>query len=126
MNIITKEYHSSVKKNLQNRNNISTNEYYCQGSYPCGPFILWVYAIVCFVIIPLITKMHFVQTRKIFTLKGIILLMNNFYLAGVISKVLLNERDVSLGKIFLNLIAVPICISIKNFSEARGLLLVFR
>ena len=30
-------------------------------------FILWVYAIACFVIITIITKMHFIQTRKPFS-----------------------------------------------------------
>ena len=34
MNIITKEHLSSVKMNLQNRNNLSTSEHF-QGSYPC-------------------------------------------------------------------------------------------
>ena len=49
MNIIAKEYHSSVKKNLQNRNKLRANKNF-QGSHPCGFLNLWVYAIVCFVI----------------------------------------------------------------------------
>ena len=49
----------------------------------------WVYAIACFVIIPIITKMQYIPTRKIFfTPKGIISLMKNFYSAGVIQRFL--------------------------------------
>ena len=36
------------------------------------------------------------------------------------------KEDVSLGKKFVNLISSSIWISIKNFSEARGFLLVLR
>ena len=36
------------------------------------------------------------------------------------------KGDVSLGKKFLNLISSSIWISVKNFSEARGFLLVLR
>ena len=36
------------------------------------------------------------------------------------------KGDVSLGKKFVNLISSSIRISIKNFSEARGFLLVLR
>ena len=36
------------------------------------------------------------------------------------------KGDVSLGKKFVNLISSSIWISIKNFSEARGFLLVLR
>ena len=61
-------------------------------------FYPWVYAIACFVIIPIITKMQFIPTRKIFfTPKGIISLMKNFYSAGVIQK-FLNERRYLFGK----------------------------
>ena len=55
MNVITKEYLPSVKMNLRNRNNLSTNEHF-QGSHPCGFFILLIYAIVCFVMIPMIAN----------------------------------------------------------------------
>ena len=36
------------------------------------------------------------------------------------------KGDFSLGKKFMNLISSPIWILIKNFSEARGFLLVLR
>ena len=59
-------------------------------------FYPWVYAIACFVIIPKITKMQFIPTRKIFfTPKGIISLMKNFYSAGVIQK-FLEWQEISL------------------------------
>ena len=51
MNIITTEYLSSVKMNLQGRNNSSLSEHF-QGSYPCEIFPR-VYTIVCFVMIPM-------------------------------------------------------------------------
>ena len=84
--MITNECHSSVKVNLQNRNNLSTNEHF-QGSDPCGFFILWVYAIVCFVIIPMITKNALYSNKEdFFTPKEIVSLMNNFYSPGVIQR----------------------------------------
>ena len=61
-----------------------------------------------------------------FTPKGIIWLMNNFYSAGVIQRFCRMKGDVSLGKIFVNLISSSNRISIKNFSEARGFLPVLR
>ena len=85
MNIITKEYLSSVKMNLQGRNNLSMRSTF--KDLILVNFILWAYAISCFVIIPMITKNTFYSNKEDFFIpKGIISLMNNFYSAGLIQR----------------------------------------
>ena len=85
MNIITKEYLSSVKMNLQGRNNLSTSEHF-QGSYhrefyPFG---------ICDCLFRNNcndNKNAFYSNKEdFFTPKGIISLINNFYSAGVVQR----------------------------------------
>ena len=69
MDTITKEYHSSVKMNLQNKNNLSTSEHF-RGYYPCRFFIHWVYAIVFVAIILMLTNAFYSRKEDFFTPKG--------------------------------------------------------
>ena len=85
MNIINKEYTFSVNMNLQGRNNLSTSEHF-QGFYPCEFLSFWVYAIVFFVIIPMVKNAFYSNKEDRFTSKEIISLMNNFYSASVIQR----------------------------------------
>ena len=84
MNIITKEYHSSVKMNLQNRNNLSTNENF-QGSYPCE-LLSFGYRDCLFRNNSIDKKCILFKKEDFFAAMGLISLMNNFYSAGVIQR----------------------------------------
>ena len=88
-------------------------------------FIRWVYDIVCCVIIPIITDPFYSNKKDFFTPKGIISLMNNFLFGRCNSKVF-GMKGCLFGKKTVNLISSSIWLSIKNFSEARGFLLVLR
>ena len=86
MNIITKEYLSLVKMNLQGRNNLSMR------STVKDLILVYIYPLgICDFLFRNNSndnkKMHFIQTRKIFdTPKGIISPMNNFFSAGLIQR----------------------------------------
>ena len=125
MNIITKEYLSSVKMNLQGRNNLSTSEHF-QGSYPCEFYPLGISDCLFRNNSNDNKNAYYANKEDFFPPKGIISLMNDFYSAGVIQRFCCMKGDVSLGKKFVNLISSSISISIKNFSEARGFLPVLR
>ena len=78
---ITKEYLSSVKMNLQGRNNLSTSEEHFRGSYPLG------IRDCLFRKNSNDNKNAFYSNKEdFFTPKGIISQMNNFYSAGVIPR----------------------------------------
>ena len=80
MNIITKEYLSPFKINLQNRNNLSTSEHFVN-FYPLG-------IRNCLFRNNSNDNKNAVYSIKeeFFTTKGTISLMNNFYSAGVIQR----------------------------------------
>ena len=74
-----------MKMNLQRRDNLSTRER-LQGSYPRGIFN------------PLGISDEFLFRKDFSTLKGIISLQGNFYLAAVIHSLRRMNRDIPLGK----------------------------
>ena len=55
---------------LPKRNNVITSEH-SEGSYPCGCFLIWVYVIVCYVIIPTMKNPFDSKKEDFCTPKGI-------------------------------------------------------
>ena len=85
MNMITKEYLSSVKMNLQGRNNLSTSEHF-QGSYPYEFYPLGMRYCLFRNNSNDNKNAFYLNKEDFYTLKRIISLMNNFYSAGVIQR----------------------------------------
>ena len=85
MNIITKEYLSSVKMNLQNRNNLSTSEHF-QGSILVNFYPLGIRDCLFRNNSNDNKNATYSNKEDFFTPEGIISLMNNFYSAGVIQR----------------------------------------